>query len=300
MRKILRRTLIGVGLTLLIIVVLAGLYLFWYTHRPLPEAVQDRPLFQGVTYTRRIRQTPRPQIIHVVQIDLDAPGIGFLVTPADDIESYDYAARTTSQFLDEFDVQVAINADGFEPWWEYGPLNYYPHERDGTNATGLTISQGELVTQGTQEHKTALYISQDNQVTFDQPGDELYNVISGLHMLVQDGAYVDLPADGYIAQLHPRTAVGLSQDGRTLILVMVDGRQPNYSDGASLPELAAIMIEYGSYTALNLDGGGSSALVVEGADGQPLQLGSAIHTRIPGRERPIANHLGVFAQRLDS
>jgi hypothetical protein len=300
MRKILRRTLMGIGLTLLIILVLAGLYLFWYTHRPLPEAVQDIPLFQGVTYTRAIRQPPRPHIIHVVKIDLDAPGIGFLVTPADNMDGYHYVARTTSQFLDEFDVQVAINADGFAPWWEYGPFNYYPHERDGTNAMGLTVSRGEFINDGSPEHQAVLYISEDNQVSVGQPVGEPYNVISGLHPLVRDGAYVDLPADGYIAQLHPRTAVALSQDGRTLILVVVDGRQPNYSEGVSLPELAAIMVEYGGYTALNLDGGGSSALVVEGADGVPLQLGSAIHTRIPGRERPIANHLGVFAQSLDS
>jgi len=62
--------------------------------------------------------------------------------------------------------------------------------------------------------------------------------------------------------------------------------------------LASIIIEFGGYSALNLDGGGSSALVIEGEDGKPLQLGSAIHTRIPGRERPIANHLGIFALPL--
>ena len=77
---------------------------------------------------------------------------------------------------------------------------------------------------------------------------------------------------------------------------MVDGRQPHYSDGANMPELAEIVRRHGGYAALNLDGGGSSVLVVAGEDGQPQQLSSAIHNRIPGRERPIANHFGLVIE----
>jgi hypothetical protein len=298
MLKILRKTLTGVFLALLILVAVVGVYLFWYTHRPLPEALSEKPLFQGITYTRSIRSDPRPLVIHVVKVDLDAPGIRFLVTPHDDLEGYIYRARTTSQFLDDFNVQLAINGDGFEPWWEYGPLNYYPHDGDGTNAIGLTVSQGEVVTEG-RGQKTAMYISEDNRISLGVPMENPYNVISALHTLVENGAYVTGTDDPYLRDVHPRTAVALSQDERTLIIVEVDGRQPNYSEGVSLPELAAIITEFGGYTALNFDGGGSSALVMEGADGEPLQLGSAIHTRIPGRERPIANHLGIFALPLD-
>ena len=76
----------------------------------------------------------------------------------------------------------------------------------------------------------------------------------------------------------------------------VDGRQPNYSEGVSIAELAQIVIDYDGYTALNLDGGGSVTLVVEGADGEPEILNSPIHNRIPGRERPVANHFGIYAQ----
>jgi len=66
----------------------------------------------------------------------------------------------------------------------------------------------------------------------------------------------------------------------------------------TLAELAHVILEHGGYDALNLDGGGSSALVVEGADGRPRLLNSPIHGRVPpGRERPVANHLGVFAWR---
>jgi hypothetical protein len=297
MRKVILRIAITVIGLVVVVVVAAGLYLFWYTHRPLPEVITDRPLFQGITYTRQVRHEPRPLVVHIVKIALDTPGIRFLVTPGDDIDGYDYTARTTSQFLDEFDVQLAINADGFAPWWERGIFDYYPHQGDGTNPIGLTVSQGEMVRDGARNDQV-LYTSEDNRVSFSPPPGELYNVVSGLHNLVRDGVYALTSQDSYVHDLHPRTAVGLTEDERTLILVIVDGRQPNYSEGVSLPELAQILIDAGAYSGINLDGGGSSALVMEGEDGKPVQLGSAIHTRIPGRERPVANHLGVFADGL--
>jgi hypothetical protein len=61
--------------------------------------------------------------------------------------------------------------------------------------------------------------------------------------------------------------------------------------------LSDIILAYGGYTALNLDGGGSTTLVMEGASGEPVLLNSPIDNRIPGRERPVGSHLGVFALR---
>lgn len=300
MFRLLRKTLTVLFTLVLLLVIAAAAYLFWYTHRPLPTAIDNQPLFQGITYSRELRTTPRPLVIHIIQIDLTAPGLRFLVTPRDDVGGYAYAARTTSQFLDEFGLQVAINGDFYDPWWEYGPFNYYPHVGDPTNVRGLTVSQGKLVTEGYSPIFDAIYISPDNRVSFSRPNDGLYNVIAGNLIIVRDGVYDStIKPDPYIEQPHPRTAIALSRDERTLTIVVVDGRQPNYSEGVTLPELADILIEQGGYTALNLDGGGSSTLVVEGADGQALQLGSAIHTRLPGTERPVANHLGIFALPLD-
>ena len=81
-----------------------------------------------------------------------------------------------------------------------------------------------------------------------------------------------------------------------MLLVVVDGRQPNYSEGVTLVELTEIVAGYGGDTALNLDGGGSTALIARGRTGQPIQLNSPIDNRIPGRERPVANHLGIYAR----
>jgi exopolysaccharide biosynthesis protein len=86
--------------------------------------------------------------------------------------------------------------------------------------------------------------------------------------------------------------------GETLWLIVVDGRQQNYSEGVTLAELAGIAVELGADRALNLDGGGSSTLVMARDRGAKV-LNAPIHTRVPMRERPVANHLGVYAQPVD-
>ena len=79
-------------------------------------------------------------------------------------------------------------------------------------------------------------------------------------LLVENGENRGGTAQVAPAQRHPRTAAGVSRDGRTLLLLVVDGRQPGWSIGATLPELAQMMIEAGAWNAVNLDGGGSSAM----------------------------------------
>jgi exopolysaccharide biosynthesis protein len=69
-----------------------------------------------------------------------------------------------------------------------------------------------------------------------------------------------LPA--FATDRHPRSAVASLSDGR-VILAVVDGRQPA-SVGMSLEELARLLLEHGATNAMNLDGGGSTAMVVQG------------------------------------
>ena len=73
-----------------------------------------------------------------------------------------------------------------------------------------------------------------------------------------------------IPDRNPRSAVGVAPDG-TVWLVVVDGRQAA-SRGATLPELARLLRDLGAEDALNLDGGGSSALVVQPPGGAPVRL----------------------------
>lgn len=88
-------------------------------------------------------------------------------------------------------------------------------------------------------------------------------------------------------QKHPRTAVGFTKDKKTVYLVTVDGRQPRLSVGLTLDELADYMQKLGCWSALNLDGGGSTSMVVNGkVVNHPSDLMGP---------RPVANSLLVVA-----
>lgn len=294
------RSLPGLALPMTaILCLIAGGYAFWYYHRPLPEPISRQPLFRGITYAREIQRLPRPLIIHVVSVDLEAPGIRFCVTPEEPCEGHHLPARTTSQFLDEFKVQLAINGSYFYPWYANGPFSYYPHVGDPVNVKGLCMSEGRPYSDYKEGYR-GLYFSRDNQATFaDKIPARTLNAISGREVLVDKGRALHGRDDEHGPfEPHPRTAVALDASGKRLLLFVVDGRQPNYSEGVTLRELADIIIERGGHDAVNMDGGGSSTLVIEGPDGSPTVLNSPSHGRIPpGRERPVANHLGIFAER---
>jgi exopolysaccharide biosynthesis protein len=137
---------------------------------------------------------------------------------------------------------------------------------------------------------------------------DYWAAVAGSGIVLQDGG----KPEGVIAPAnnpaHPRTAVGVSQDGRYLILLVIDGRQPGYSEGATLGEVADWLIRFGAHDGLNLDGGGSTTLVREerdalivvnrpsGAARRPAG-GDDQLARVRG-QRSNGNHLGVRARPL--
>lgn len=254
-----------------------------------------RELYQGVTYYRQIQYLPHSMVAHILAIDTkNANGLRFMVTPAD--ENGTVAARTTSQFLEEFGVQIAINGDGFFPWWSRSPMDYYPHVGDPVTPNGFTTSYGDIYANGLQDSRPepTLYITRMGGLEFNRAPNKIFHSISGDRMLIQSGTIIEGLNDKI---LHPRTAIGMNHNGRWLYILVVDGRQPFYSTGATYNELAEILQEFGAFNAMVLDGGGSSTLVVEGENGEPLVLNSPIDNYIPGRERPVANHFGIFISK---
>ena len=69
--------------------------------------------------------------------------------------------------------------------------------------------------------------------------------------------------NAWVVRRNPRTAAGVTADG-TILLMVADGRQPEHSVGLSVPEAAEVMRHLGAVEAINLNGGGSSAMVVQG------------------------------------
>lgn len=273
-------------------VVVVGGWL-WNNFRPQPSPTQEW-LFEGVEYIRDVRSSPRPMVIHVVKIDLKAEGIRTLVTPGDPKAELPLEARTTSKFLEEFNLQIAINGDGFEPWHSSSLLDYYPHAGDPVDVTGFAASRGEAYSAEEKGHPT-LYLTANNKSRFGSPFGNTHNAISGTQMLIRNGKALKNFAEN---SPQPRSAVALNHAERYLILVVIDGRQPGYSMGATLDELAEIIVFHGGYNAMNLDGGGSSTLVAEGFLSRGNVLNSPIDNQIPGRERQVGNHLGIWAKPL--
>ncbi len=111
------------------------------------------------------------------------------------------------------------------------------------------------------------------------------NAIAGAPRLLADG--VALPNPENINRA-PRTAVGFT--GSKVWLIVVDGRQPDRSIGMSHRELAELMLELGCTDAVNLDGGGSSTLWLEGR---------IINVPSAGEPRPVGNAL-VLTYRPDA
>jgi hypothetical protein len=281
-----------VGALVLMVLCIGG-YALYDRGRPAPIPMKQK-LYDGIVYRRVVRVLPRPMIAHVLTIDTKAKEIEFLVTPPDSEGNTPLSARTTSQFLDEFNVQLAINGGGFSPWWSHSPADYYPHVGDPITPLGLTSSNGDVYWLGDDTDigtEPTLYIGRKNTLSFNNRPGRVYNAISGDRMLVQKGESVSDLDDN---ELDPRTALGINRNGRYLYLVVVDGRQPFYSAGATFQELADLLIDQGAFMGMSLDGGGSSTMVRAGEDGQPIILNSPIDNYIPGRERPVGTHLGIY------
>ena len=257
-----------------------------------PASITQK-VFNGVTYYRNVRTSPRRMISHVLEIDMRSEGLRFLVTPPLRDSVPQLCTRTTSQFLHNHDIQIAINGDEFQYLdpSDYPPQNYCPDGGDPVRPAGYAASRGRVYSAKAPGHPV-LYINQRNEITFDEPKGKVYNAISGERLLVSKGKTV---AGLDAQQLHPRTAVGVNQNGRWLYLVVIDGREA--SEGATYSELANLLISYNVYAGMSFDGGGSSTIVIEDVDRLPYILNTPVDENTPGRERAVANHLGISLKK---
>src|SRR5438477_2189830 len=114
--------------------------------------------------------------------------------------------------------------------------------------------------------------------------------------------------DFTIHQSQPRTAFGVSQDQRYLYMMTIDGRQPSsgggscgagqYSNGASDAETGMWLLQFGAWNAINMDGGGSTAMYMADCAGNPVALNHSSLIGGIGRERYLGDHFGVYAKPL--
>jgi len=159
---------------------------------------------------------------------------------------------------------------------------------------GTVIPQNGYVLAG---HGTAGKFLTDNfqvndpvQVTYtvSPENDNLQAAVGGQALLVKDGKRHWFTQN--ITGKKARTAIGASQDGKKLYLVVVDAG--NTSRGMTQEELADFMVSAGAWTALNLDGGGSSTMVARQLGDQAVSL---LNAPVHASERSVPNGIGIFS-----
>lgn len=264
------------------------------------------PLFEGVSHRTLPAPGTVPVAIQVLRIDLTVPGVSLVVTPGDSSGGHEYRALKTSEALQAQNWQAAVNGGYFLPFRGGSPGgdDYIPQPGQGTDVSGAAIHDGRVVSpiepDLDRRVNAILCIRGEAGVVIldgQDCGPGVRDAMAAGPRLLRDGQRLSYEAfdAAYGAARHPRTAVGLDTRRRLAWLVTVDGRQPGFSEGASLEELTDILVSLGASDAINLDGGGSTTMVVAASNG-PVVLNRPIHTAVPGRERPSANHLGVRAR----
>ena len=126
---------------------------------------------------------------------------------------------------------------------------------------------------------------QEMSITWRTGWPNIEDVIGGNPVLIRNGRieWDSLSGSHYIFARHPRSGVGLTDDGKVL-LVAVDGRRPRHSVGMTLTAFAKLFKSLGATWALNLDGGGSTTMVVRGR---------VVNKPSDRRERPVGSALLV-------
>src|SRR5262245_31113737 len=285
------------------------------------EEVVEHP-FLGVTHTTRTETSPRNIKMHIVQIDLTIPGIRFeLTAPGGSLET---VRQTTLSFLNQVRAQVAINSHFFLPFPSASPdamlIGLAASIGNVYSAFEMPIQSYAIVT-----NAPAINLDPSNRANVVHADTgfpdgkhvlenvTLWNSLAGSAQIVTNGVksiptYADAQNPGGLLTpggpagysnsnswynlINARTAIGLSQDNRRLVLFTVD--RAGGSLGMSVGEVADLLIrDYGVYNALNLDGGGSTSLAME----DPFsRIGTLVNVSSDNPAgRAVGSNLGVFA-----
>ena len=206
---------------------------------------------------------------------------------------------TVSRFVKVHGVQAAINAGFFRP------TEYYLPEGTPMTVQGLLISQGNRST-CRATYSASLYVDAENHARIypnNWPAADtngIWTAVSGDYPVLVEGTnigrkYLSL---GGIHDVNPRTSVGFPKIND--FYLVIDGRQSGYSEGAFDYETAAWLQLLGAWDGINLDGGGSSTMSVQGVNGNPVRLNrsSAVADRDASARLGASRHLCPSARGI--
>ncbi len=151
------------------------------------------------------------------------------------------------------------------------------------NSTSSSTDNGSKLFLSKLKEGDKVGITMEVNINGNKVADKKLNVIGFRHVMLGDGLVTNTWNEA-----HPRTAIGYSQDRKKAYLMVIDGRQNNYSAGATTGQVGAILKALGAHTGVNLDGGGSSAMVVNG---------TVRNKPSDGSERAVANGIIVVTKK---
>lgn len=243
-----------------------------YDSRITPQQTQTETIAPGVTYRHMICTDKNGAPVHAFLLEIDPTRNTLCVgTPADGYERCGVRA-TVPQMIDAAvqngrRVVAAVNADFFDMFGDGHP-------------SGLCVKDGRVVANAGSARPFIGILHDGTPVIAslaEQPQllPSIRQAAAGLQRILRGGAICEWgPLEPFAYVRHPRTAAGLRADG-TILLLEVDGRIPAYSNGASLVDLARLLLHFGAADAVNLDGGGSSVVYTKGEDDFELRTNPA-------------------------
>ena len=213
------------------------------------------PVTQGVTYVESLYHDRSGLPVRTFALLVDTKEAGFVAgTPEDGYQAINSKQDVLGQMRAAISggrpVIAAVNGDFFDMFGDFSP-------------SGPCVKDGKRIWAG-DETRPVLGLTDDGSLFIGDLSDrtDLQQAVGGMPLILKDGKPHELlPGEPFGDLRHPRTAVGLGEAGQ-LILLVVDGRIPEHSNGASLGDLAGLMEELGAREAMNLDGGGSAILVL--------------------------------------
>jgi hypothetical protein len=240
-------------------------------HCPAHAKEDGSPAAATLPYTVQTIEEPGPMMGVMVKVNLADPRVKLKVALADDRDT-DGAGPcvglldTTQQAAKKHNFAVAINASFFAvptPVVVAGRKLSYVVGNCGY-PVGWHVADGKTITRPVNDKlRATLWVGADGRANIADGVKELPEgtrfAVSGNALILSNGQVNRAVERGHA----PTTAVGLSADGNTLFLAVVDGRQPQWSKGADLVDMAQLMQRWGAHQAINFDGGGSSTLVLK-------------------------------------
>lgn len=216
-----------------------------------------------------------------------APGARFDIVPA-----ADETLETTTALAEKTGAVAAVNGSFFNMRKPYGSVNYLRVDgEDVSPNVGAAARKNRRSLQQTGAIATFrgdLYMLKGDSIARWETDIEAEDVVTTGPVLLSGGEPEPVAGDRFNTNRHPRTAAGRRADG-TVLLVVADGRN-SQAAGLTMAELQQVMAALGCVDAVNLDGGGSTTMVVRGVVvNHPSDNGQFD----AAGERPVANAVCV-------